>query len=489
MSPLSLTQLAFRIGTCALCCALIAATSPASPATRPATQPILPIPSEAAQAKAERMVREVYGKEMASRDPISRQALAQKLLRQALDSPDDPAARFVLLREARDIAASAGDAATAHRAIRQMAQFHRIDTPRILLAAMTTAHAAATTAEAQVAVAQTCLGAVDQAITADDYASATRFVSTAEAAATKAKNVPLITHVRERARVLQVIFLEFQSAQKAQEFLLHKPDDAESAARAGRFACLYKGEWSSGLALIARGADSALKTIAIEDLAASSNPAKRLSTAHGWWELAQTQPQPARKHLQLRAAFWYRQVLQDLSGINLAIVQKRLETVELDALREQNLFPGLAAELFKGIDFTNAVKLRIDEQINFEWGNEAIDPTVGKDNFAIRWSGLIKPPAAGAYELVIVANTGVRLWLDEKLISENPNLTRSRSGARVAVQLSDQLHPIRIEYWDTSGLARMKLLWRRPGASRDEVVPSSVFFHDPSAITPPAEQP
>jgi len=78
----------------------------------------------------------------------------------------------------------------------------------------------------------------------------------------------------------------------------------------------------------------------------------------------------------------------------------------------------------------------------------------------------------------MMANTGVKLWVDEKLVFENANLARNRNGARITIKLDEQLHPIRVEFWDTSGTARMKLLWRKPGAVKDEVVPPSVFFHE-----------
>jgi hypothetical protein len=492
MSALNLTQLAFRFGTCALCGAIVlAATSAihaALPSTRPATQQILHVPDDPSQAKAERMVREVFAKEYAATELAARRALAARMLRQAMESGDDPPARFVLLREARDVAASAGDAATANRAIRVMAQFFAIDSTRVLLAAMNTSHAAAPTAEAQALVAQICLSAVDGAMVQDDFAMATKLVATAEAAAGKAKNVPLVTQARERARTLQLTLLEFQSVEKAREVLRDDRENPEACTRVGKFLCLHKGEWSAGLPLLAKGSESAIRSMARDDLAATSDPQKRLAAAEGWWELSQNQSQPIRKHLRARAAYWYELALPQLNGFHRAIAMKRLETVELDGMREQNLFPGLAAELFKGIDFARAIKTRVDEQINFDWGNEAADESLTKDNFSLRWSGVIKAPAEGSYELIVLANTGVRIWIDEKLVLENSNLARLRNGIRVPVRLGAQLHPIRIEYWDTSGLARMKLMWRRPGVATDEIVPASVFFHDPTMIPAAMEQ-
>jgi hypothetical protein len=212
------------------------------------------------------------------------------------------------------------------------------------------------------------------------------------------------------------------------------------------------------------------------------NPQRQLAVAEGWWDLSQSQPPLIQRNLQGRAVWWYRQVLPQLTGIHRAIVEKRIEAVELEVLRAQNLLPGLMVELFKGIEFKQPVKVRIDEQIDFDWGIESPDPAVPKDNFALRWSGMIRAPATGKYELVILANTGVRIWVDEKLIVDRPNVTRNRNGIRVPAQFDQQLKPIRVEYWDTSGTARMKLHWRIPGGQKDEAIPASAFFHDASMV-------
>jgi hypothetical protein len=91
---------------------------------------------------------------------------------------------------------------------------------------------------------------------------------------------------------------------------------------------------------------------------------------------------------------------------------------------------------------------------------------------------MIRAPESGDYELLVLANSGARIWIDEKLVIENGNLAGRRTGARIVAKLDSSLHAIRVEFWDSGGAARMKLLWRRPGTVSDEVIPASVFFHE-----------
>jgi hypothetical protein len=127
------------------------------------------------------------------------------------------------------------------------------------------------------------------------------------------------------------------------------------------------------------------------------------------------------------------------------------------------------------------VNTRIDAQINFDWGQDAPDPSLPKDNFSLRWMGRLKVPLAGHYELVAVANLGIRVWIDDQLVVDAPNISRLRNGVRKPFDLSAGLHTVRIDYWDTTAAARVKLLWRLPRTLRDEPIPASAFFHEADA--------
>jgi hypothetical protein len=46
------------------------------------------------------------------------------------------------------------------------------------------------------------------------------------------------------------------------------------------------------------------------------------------------------------------------------------------------------------------------------------------------------------------------------------------------VSLTEGLHPIRIDFWDTGGLAKIHLKWQPPGAKAEEVIPDRAFVHE-----------
>src|SRR5262245_60920295 len=87
----------------------------------------LPPPDAAAQKNAEKLVRDIFKDEYNRKDAVSRRALAQKLIKQAGETADDPTSRFVLLSEARDLAADGGDVRTALAAAQQLAKTYAVD--------------------------------------------------------------------------------------------------------------------------------------------------------------------------------------------------------------------------------------------------------------------------------------------------------------------------------------------------------------------------
>src|SRR5262245_20557864 len=93
-----------------------------------------PVPAPPAQAKVEKLIEEIYGQDIAKakKDPAARSQLAQTFLQEARDSRDDPAARYVLLREARDLASAAGDSAVALQAVDELALNFAVPAAQIL---------------------------------------------------------------------------------------------------------------------------------------------------------------------------------------------------------------------------------------------------------------------------------------------------------------------------------------------------------------------
>jgi hypothetical protein len=165
---------------------------------------------------------------------------------------------------------------------------------------------------------------MNRAILRGEYDQAVKSATAAEAAA-KAMNDPAISaSAAQRLGDVQKLQSEAAKAAPAIAKLREAPDDAGANVEAGRFLCFWRGDWEKGLPLLAKGADSGLKAIAQEDIAAGADVPMQFGVANAWWDLAANLEGPPRAYAQDRAAELYVKVVARLEGINHTTAQTRI---------------------------------------------------------------------------------------------------------------------------------------------------------------------
>jgi beta-glucosidase len=144
---------------------------------------------------------------------------------------------------------------------------------------------------------------------------------------------------------------------------------------------------------------------------------------------------------------------------------------------------GLTGEYFSSQDLSGTpVLTRTDRNVNFNWDKVVPVNGLQRNNYSVRWSGSFTPPAPGEYKLGVRVNycyscdneEGFRLYLDGKLLVESIGKTTGDQGTVIEapVTFSEvQPHPIRLEYFHTTGTAGIDLTWQTPAAVlRDQAV-------------------
>jgi hypothetical protein len=64
----------------------------------------------------------------------------------------------------------------------------------------------------------------------------------------------------------------------------------------------------------------------------------------------------------------------------------------------------------------------------------------------------------GGYELVTITDDGIRVWIDDKLVLERWDIHGSTVDR---IPITAGRHRIRLEYFENSGWAELKILFRR----------------------------
>ncbi len=98
-----------------------------------------------------------------------------------------------------------------------------------------------------------------------------------------------------------------------------------------------------------------------------------------------------------------------------------------------------------------------NEALDYNWGFDAPDPRLPDDTFSVAWEQT-RSLAAGRYRFTTYSDDGVRLYIDGRLVIDS---WRPMRGTRSAtVDLESGAHSIRLEYFERTGIARVRLTWR-----------------------------
>jgi beta-glucosidase len=122
--------------------------------------------------------------------------------------------------------------------------------------------------------------------------------------------------------------------------------------------------------------------------------------------------------------------------------------------------PGLTGQYFDNIRLEGEPRItRTDPQVDFRWTLSSPGRGIPFDWYSVRWTGLLSVPAGGIRRLGVEANDGYRLWVGDSLLIDN---WRKRTYGTRLVDVSLQpgrSHDVRLEFFESTGIARVKLVW------------------------------
>ena len=105
---------------------------------------------------------------------------------------------------------------------------------------------------------------------------------------------------------------------------------------------------------------------------------------------------------------------------------------------------------------------RVDEVVNFDWGMSNPAPGIPADDFSARWIGKLVPTMSGKYRFGAIADDGVRIYLDGKLIAEDWTQHAPRTVTGEVELQAGKSYDVKMEYYESKIGAVAKLVWQPP---------------------------
>lgn len=107
---------------------------------------------------------------------------------------------------------------------------------------------------------------------------------------------------------------------------------------------------------------------------------------------------------------------------------------------------------------------RSENNLDHDWGSNAPDAQLDRDQFSARWTRTINVPSGASYRFTATMDDGMRVYVDNVLIIDS--WTDSQVHSLTAdVYLNTGDHALKVEYYEAGGQAVAKLSWTQIGGN------------------------
>ncbi len=121
--------------------------------------------------------------------------------------------------------------------------------------------------------------------------------------------------------------------------------------------------------------------------------------------------------------------------------------------------PGLNVEYYnnQNLGGTAIVKETV-KGLNFNWGKSSPNEEIlGTDYYSARYTGYLRVPSSGTYQLALTSDDGSRLWLDDELVIDNWYDHTSKTEATELNLQGGRDYKLKVEYYEGTGDASLQL--------------------------------
>jgi len=287
------------------------------------------VPDPAAQKAAAKLVADVFREDYEqAKTPGDKSALAKKMLELAGETEDDPAARYVLLRIARDISVQVTDVELTLRAVDSLDDNYRVDGFLMKIDMLSKIAKTKRARDKNSGISAHLNRSYSDATEKERYELAERIAGIELSLARTSRDKAKIAHAVSRQKAAARLQASYLEVEQALEKLKEQPDDPDANLIVGEYRCFIRGSWAEGLPALALCGDESLRTVAKLDVAGAESVSDQVNLGDTWWALAEDREDKGKTGCLSRAAFWYEKARESgVQGLMKAKVDKRLKEI------------------------------------------------------------------------------------------------------------------------------------------------------------------
>jgi YVTN family beta-propeller protein len=167
----------------------------------------------------------------------------------------------------------------------------------------------------------------------------------------------------------------------------------------------------------------------------------------------------------------------NLTTAQLASLASYLQQIGSEEASAPSAASGLIGRYYANATISGTPVLTRTEVVDFNWGTNSPASSVPTNNFSVRWSGQVRAPSSGTYYFRMVSDDGVKAYLNGAQIMNNWWTTGLITTTSKAITLTaGSKYALRVDYFEATGSASARLLWRTPGSSVYRTIPREYLY-------------
>lgn len=136
---------------------------------------------------------------------------------------------------------------------------------------------------------------------------------------------------------------------------------------------------------------------------------------------------------------------------------------------------GLLGVYYPTTNFSGPARIRLDQEIDFDWRERRPALGVPGNGFSVRWMGQLEAPTSDAYTIYFGTDDGGRIYLDDKLVADHwSRHDYGETNITMRFQAGEK-HNLKLEYYDSIGSARARLFWSTPSMPKTIIPPDRLY--------------
>jgi formylglycine-generating enzyme required for sulfatase activity len=281
-----------------------------------------PLPAKQDLARSRRLLQDAFADQLKDRSMGGRRKLALALLDEAAKTVDNLPDKFALLSGTIQASKDAEALRLSFQAADRMGEDFEVDALSLKTDAALRMNLRGDSPAATAENVQAALELIDPLAAAEEYSTAIKILTLVRPLATG--DAEVLAAAQKRAENIEALRAAHDRFAQQVEKLKTSPNDPAANTAAGSYLCFGRGDWETGLPLLAKGSDANFKQLAILELSRPAKAEDVIGLADGWWGVSAKQLGAFQLQIRRHAASLYGPALDGATGIRRKLMEKRI---------------------------------------------------------------------------------------------------------------------------------------------------------------------